>query len=233
MKVLKWRKAVVVAVVVVAHLGVFAVVARTKPTPPVILPPPFDVFLMRPPEPPPPPPPPPEPAREVGGGAPAAASRTHRPPDPRPDKPELVAPVEQAPEQPLVVGVAPEAGPTAGQGQGGTGTGSGGGTGAGTGPGSGTVRFRLISAPTEAQIARFHPGGSGRRDPGEARVTCRIRLDTRLEACRVVSESPSGRGFGQAAINVAALYRFQPPSRDGRPYEGETTLVITFGQGRR
>lgn len=229
----RWRTPLVVAAVAVAHVGVFALIAHVRATPPQALPEVFEVFLFRPPASPPPPPPPPEPAREIGGGAPAAPSRTHRPPDPRPVAPELAAPPEPAPEQPLVVGASPVTGPAPGQGQGGEGTGTGGGSGAGTGPGSGTVRFRLISAPTDAQIARLHPGGSGRRDPGEARVSCRIRLDTRLEACRVVSESPPGQGFGQAAINAAALYRFQPPSRDGRPQEGETTLVITFGRGRR
>lgn len=228
----RWRKPLVVAAVAAAHVGVFALIAHVRATPPAALPEVFEVFLFRSPA-PPPPPPPPEPAREVGGGAPAAASRTHRPPDPRPVTPELVAPPEPAPEQPLIVGAAPVAGPTPGQGQGGEGTGTGAGTGAGTGPGSGTVRFRLISAPTDAQIARLHPAGSGRRDSGEARVTCRIRLDTRLEACRVLSESPAGQGFGQAAMNAAALYRFQPPSRDGLPQEGETTLFISFGRGRR
>lgn len=219
------------AAVAAAHLGVFAVIARTQPTPPVILLPPFDVFLVRPPL-PPPPPPPPEPAEEVGGGAPAAPSRVHTPLNPPPTPPEVTSPPTPAPEQPLVVGASPETGPTPGQGQGGEGAGAGGGSGAGTGPGSGTVRFRMISAPTGSQIARLHPTRSGRRERGEARVTCRIRLDTRLDQCRVVGETPSGRGFGQAAVTAAALYRFQPPSRGGQPYEGETVLVVTWPEGR-
>lgn len=212
----------IVAAVAVAHVGVFAVIARITPQAAVTLPPPFDVFLagpmLRPP-----PPPASEPAKEIGGGTPAAPSRTHVPLNPPP------AP---APEQPLVVGTSPETSPTPGQGQGGEGTGSGGGSGAGTGSGSGTVRFRMISAPTGSQIARLHPTRSGRRESGEARVACRIRLDTRLDQCRVVSETPPGRGFGPAAVSAAALYRFQPPSRDGRPYEGETVLVVTWPEGR-
>lgn len=226
----RWRTPLIVAAVAVAHLGVFAIIARTRPSPPVILPPPFDVFLVRPPL--PPPPAPDEPAEEVGGGAPAAPSRVHAPPNPPPTPPEITSPPTPAPDPPLVVGASPETGPTPGQGQGGEGTGSGGGSGSGIGPGSGAVRFRLISAPTDAQIARLHPGGSGRREAGQARVACRIRLDTRLDQCRVISESPVGRGFGQAAINAAALYRFQPPSRDGQPYEGEATVAVFFDRGR-
>ena len=228
----RWRRPLIVAAVVVAHAGVFSVIARTPPTPPVNLPPPFDVFLFRPPLPPPPPPPPPEPAKVIGGGAPAAPSRVHVATNPPPTPPEVIAPPTPAPEQPLVVGASSETGPTPGQGQGGEGTGSGGGSGAGTGPGSGTVRFRMISAPTGSQIARLHPTRSGRRERGEARVACRIRLDSRLDQCRVVSETPQGRGFGQAAVSAAALYRFQPPSRGGQPYEGETVLLVTWPEGR-
>lgn len=225
----RWRTPLIVAAVAVAHLGVFAVIARITPQTAVTLPPPFDVFLagpmLRPP-------PPPEPAKDIGGGAPVAPSRTHVPLKPPVTPPEVAAPPTPAPEQPLIVGTSPETSPTPGQGQGGEGTGNGGGSGAGTGPGSGTVRFRMISAPTGSQIARLHPTRSGRRESGEARVACRIRLDTRLDQCRVVSETPPGRGFGQAALSAAALYRFQPPSRDGRPYEGETVLVVTWPEGR-
>lgn len=225
----RWRTPLVVAAVALAHLGVFTLVARFSPPPAAVLPSPFDVFLagpmLRPP-------PPPEPAKEVGGGSPAAPSRIHVARNPPPAPPELPAPPTPAPEPTPVIGASSETSPTPGLGQGGEGSGSGTGTGAGTGPGSGTVRFRLISAPTGAQIARLHPTRSGRRESGEARVACRIRLDTRLDQCRVVSETPSGRGFGPAAVSAAALYRFQPPSRDGRPFEGETVLVVTWPEGR-
>jgi protein TonB len=226
----RWRTPLIVAVVAAAHLGVFAVIARITPTPPVILPPPFDVFLagpiLRPP-------PPPEPAKDIGGGAPAAPSRTHVPLKPPVTPPDVAAPPTPAPEQPLVVGTSPETSPTPGQGQGGEGTGNGGGAGAGTGPGSGTVRARLVTAPSARDLARLHPAGAGSRGPGRVSVTCQIRLDTRLDECRVVSETPSGQGFGTAGVRAAALYRFQPPSRAGRAEVGEITIQIEFGGVRR
>lgn len=49
-----------------------------------------------------------------------------------------------------------------------------------------------------------------------------------MEACRVVSETPAGAGFGAAALQAALLYRFQPPSRNGRPETGEMTVVVEF-----
>ena len=103
------RKLGAFVVVLAAHIGVFALVARTRPAPLEALPPVFEVQLFRPlPPPPPPPPPPDEPTEDPGGGAPAAPSRIHVPPPPRePVPPEVPAPREQAPEPELVVGVAP------------------------------------------------------------------------------------------------------------------------------
>jgi protein TonB len=140
------------------------------------------------------------------------------------------APPKPAPEPALVVGVAPEASPTPGQGLGGEGTGSGSGVGSGAGPGAGDGPPRLIQGPTKDQLRRLHPREAFRqRLNGSARITCRIRLDTRLEDCRVVDESPPGRGFGQAALAASGYFRFRPPTRDGRPVEGrEVTVGVEF-----
>lgn len=234
----RWRKPLIVTAVVAAHLAVFAMIARTQPTPRQYAPPPFDVFMVRPerpkpPEPPPPPPPPPEPAAVVGGGRPAAPSRVHATVNPPPTPPEITAPLTPAPTQPLIIGAAADTSPTPGQGQGGEGTGDGGGSGAGSGPGSGTVRARLISAPSARDLSRLHPAGPGSGAPGRVSVTCRVRLDTQMEACRVTSETPPGQGFGAAGQQAAMLYRFQPPSRGGRPETGEMTVIINFGRPGR
>lgn len=222
----RWRTPLVVAAVALAHVGVFVLIARFSPAPPVVLPPPLDVFLAGPMLRPPPPPPPLEPAREVGGGSPAAPSRIHVTRNPPPKPPELPAPPTPAPEPTPVIGASSETTPTPGPGQGGEGTGSGGGSGAGTGPGSGTVRARLITAPTGRELSRLRPRGA--RGSGRAVITCRVRLDTRMEACRVVSETPAGVGFGEAGLQAALLYRFQPPSRNGRPETGDMTVVVEF-----
>lgn len=228
----KLRKPLAAAAVVLLHGLAFVLMARSTSAPIPIGDPPILVELVAPPE-PPEPEPEPEPAVEVGGGAPAAPSRVHRPPEPRPTTSPVVAPPEPAPEPEIVVGASPEPGPTPGQGQGGEGTGTGGGVGSGSGPGSGTVRARLIAAPSGRELSRLHPDGPGATRPGRASVTCRIRLDTRLDNCRVTSESPPGAGFGEAALRAAALYRFQPPTRDGRPETGEIVLQPEFGRPRR
>lgn len=227
------RKLGFVVGVTLAHLAVFSLMGRAEappPSPPQ--PPTVSVFLYRPP--PPPPPPPVAPARTQGGGAPAAPSRVHAPLKPAERPPELVAPPVPAPEPALVVGAAPVAGPTPGLGQGGEGTGSGTGRGAGSGPGDGGTRARLLRGPGNAQIARVYPRAAlSARQGGRGVITCEVRLDTRLDNCRLVSETPSGQGFGQAALAAAGEFRFQPPTRDGRPLSGqEITVGVDFDPGR-
>lgn len=229
------RKLGAFVVVVAAHIGVFAVVARTQPSPLEPLPTVIEVELFRPLPPPPPPPPPVEASDDPGGGAPAAPSRIHVPPPPRvPVPPEVPAPREQAPEPELVVGVAPISSATPGMGQGGEGTGSGTGIGAGDGPGRG-VRTgpRNLRQPAPLALRRYHPPEALRRGvSGTAVVSCRIREDTVLDQCRVLSETPPGQGFGAAGIAAAvAEYRFRPGMIDGRPdYDLRAVITVRFGR---
>lgn len=230
------RKLGAFVVVLAAHIGVFALVARTQPAPLQPLPTVIEVELFSP-IPPPPPPPPPETASErSGGGAPAAPSRIHVPPPPRvPVPPEVPAPREQAPEPDIVVGVAPISSGAPGMGQGGQGTGAGTGVGAGDGPGRG-VRSppQNLRRPSSADILPYVPAEARRqRVSGTANVRCRIREDQRLDRCSITSEDPAGFGFGEAAIRVAqGEYRFRPPMLDGRPLD-DTTVTITVEFGRQ
>jgi len=127
------------------------------------------------------------------------------------------------------VGGAPSPAPDPGLGQGGQGTGAGSGVGAGSGPGSGSTGPRLITGPSMAQVRANHPR-QARSRYGRVELSCRIRLDSRLEACRVVEETPVGLGFGAAGLAVADYFRFQPPTENGRPLEGQqVTVGVDFG----
>lgn len=221
----------IVVAVACLHLGLFALSGLGSPEPVVRqTDTAIEVLLFRPPVPPPavvPPPAPPSP--QAGGGAPAAPSRIHVPPRPRPVPPELPAPVVQAPEPELVVGIAPIATPQLGQGLGGQGTGQGTGIGAGTGPRTGSTRERFLRGPSMAERLRYYPQGASARRGANASLRCRIAADTRLEDCRIISERPVGQGFGQAAIALSAFFRFEPPTENGRPVEGrEITVGIDF-----
>ena len=50
----------------------------------------------------------------------------------------------------------------------------------------------------------------------------------------MVSETPPGRGFGEAGLVVSRYFRFRPPSQGGRPVEGQRVIVgVDFGRPRR
>lgn len=229
------RTAGIVAGVSIAHLLVFAMIARTQadiPMPPPA--PPINVVLFRPPPPPPPPPPPLKPTPDPGGGAPAAPSRVHVTPRPADRPRELPAPPVPAPEPALVIGMAPVAGPTPGMGQGGTGTGTGTGDGDGDGSGSGGVGPLILRGATQGEILSVvPPAARAARRAGRGTVNCLIRIDQRLDDCRVVSETPPGFGFGEAAMRAAsAFFRYRPPmTASGRPIEGQrVTVFVQFGR---
>ncbi len=227
----QWRRLGVVAAVAALHVGLGLMLSRIPPTAPSTPErPAFEVILYDPPQPPQPPPPPERPV-SGGGGAPAAPSRLRAPARPPRIPPEVVAPPRPAPEQPLVVGVAPEPSPQVGQGQGGQGTGSGTGAGAGAGPGEGVAPARLVRGPSLAELRREHPPAAfAARRGGRGEVSCVIRIDTRLEDCRLVSESPQGMGFGEAALRSARYFRFEPPTRGGAPVAGQRVVFgVEFG----
>ncbi len=228
------RKLGVVVGVTLAHLGVFSIMARVEaPAPLPNPPPPINVFLYRP-APIPPPPPPAPPAITQGGGALAAPSRIHLPLKPPERPPELIAPPVPAPVQPLVIGVAAVAGPTPGMGQGGTGAGTGTGDGDGDGPGSGGVGPMIIRPATSAEIQSVAPPPvrGVRRMAGRAVVNCVIRVDQRLDDCRIVSEDPRGHGLGDQALRAMVFFRYRPPmTTTGRPVEGQrVTTFVNIGR---
>ena len=82
-------------------------------------------------------------------------------------------------------------------------------------------------------LRRYHPPEALRRGvSGTAVVSCRIREDTVLDQCRVLSETPAGQGFGAAGVAAAiAEYRFRPAMIDGRPdYDLRAVITLNFGR---
>lgn len=218
--------------VAVLHIGVFVFLNRTPaPGPVAVLPPPLNVILADLAPLASDPPMTPETASSQGG-APAAPSRVR--PTVTPDRPpEVVAPPAPAPEPTLTVGAAPDDSGRPGQGRG-QGPGEGDGPGAGQGEGAGQPP-RLLTGPTISQIRALHPRVAlMARRGGRGVIACRIRLDTRLEACRLVEETPPGEGFGRAALQAAPYFRFRPPAgADGAPLAGhEVTFGLDFGPPR-
>lgn len=78
------------------------------------------------------------------------------------------------------------------------------------------------SAPNEYPMRALRGGVSGR-----AVVSCVVRLDFTLEACKVVEEDPAEFGFGEGALKRAGSVRLKPPA-DGTPVAPGATVRVPF-----
>lgn len=169
----------------------------------------------------------------------SASSALHVPPRPAPWPDTLPAPAEPAPPEPVIafgptaepapslpadpVQPSAEASDGAGAADGGLGGGRGGGVGSGQGAGVGPGRGGrgsgavLIRGPAGATISRDVSPAALSSLPGSyAVLRCEIRLNQRLDRCRVLREHPASSGAGQIALARAAEFRFRPPFRGGR-----------------
>ena len=95
----------------------------------------------------------------------------------------------------------------------------------------------ILRPATSAEIQSVAPPAvrGVRRPPGRVVVNCVIRIDQRLDDCRIVSEDPRGFGFGEQALRATAFFRYRPPmTASGRPIEGQrvTTFVNMNRSGR-
>lgn len=196
-------------------LGLNAVpVMQTSPMPA------FDVVLL-----PLSPHPSPVVSPDAGGGASSAPSTVHRTENPRVETAELTAPIQPAVVQPLVVGVGAIESPTPGRGQGGTGDGTGLGDGVGPGTGGGLAAV-LIAGPAEAVITRDVQHASlMASDQTHVVMRCRIRLNRKLDGCRVIAEHPQPSGYRTTALMRATEFRFRPAERGGRAVDGLPIVV--------
>jgi TonB family protein len=67
---------------------------------------------------------------------------------------------------------------------------------------------------------------------GESTIKCQVTEAGAVEGCTVLSERPTGIGFGQAAIQLSSLFRMKPQTVDGTPVGGaEVTIPISFRMG--
>lgn len=186
----------------------------------------------------------PSPATETAATRAALPSSVHRPPEPTPSPDSVVAPLEPAPqvltpppapglqaEPPLEIAeseASQGAGAQAGQG-GGVGTGTG--TGSGTSAGAGNSPSRWVRTLTRAERDAHYPRDAARRAvSGTVVLNCVTFASTRIERCRVRSETPRREGFGEAALQAVRLMRRRPPVVDGRTmgaYREDITIYFT------
>jgi periplasmic protein TonB len=59
-------------------------------------------------------------------------------------------------------------------------------------------------------------------------MRCLVKVTGELSNCKVVSEDPAGKGFGQAELKLASRMHMKPPVRDGHPVEGLVTIPFKW-----
>lgn len=61
--------------------------------------------------------------------------------------------------------------------------------------------------PTQAEIDAVWPAGAAGLPWGQAALRCRLLATGLLSGCNVISENPSGKGFGKAAMALSKLFQ--------------------------
>jgi TonB family protein len=86
-----------------------------------------------------------------------------------------------------------------------------------------------LRKPSPDDITRYYPKlAQDHNIGGKVRVQCRLANDGVLNDCVVLSETPTGYGFGEAALNVATRFQMRPGTRDGQPIAGQIIVPIIF-----
>jgi protein TonB len=92
--------------------------------------------------------------------------------------------------------------------------------------------FTWLQRPTGQDFSRFYPARALERNmEGRVQLRCVVSADGRI-TCTVISEDPSGWGFGQAALQISHSFRMAAQTADGRPTSGgQVTVPLTFRLG--
>jgi TonB family protein len=88
--------------------------------------------------------------------------------------------------------------------------------------------FSATAVPARtADALRYYPARAERMGiEGVASISCFVTIEGALRNCVVKSEEPAGAGFGEAALNMATLFKMRPATRDGKPVESVMPITI-------
>lgn len=87
----------------------------------------------------------------------------------------------------------------------------------------GHLRFSKINDRADL-AALLPPRAAAEKIGGEARIKCVVTVKGELSECAVVSESPAGYGFGEAALKAALKERVRPKDDKGQTAAGRSAI---------
>jgi len=86
-----------------------------------------------------------------------------------------------------------------------------------------------LRKPTASQLLDAWPAvANAKRIEGRAELNCRVNVAGLAEDCTVVSETPTGFGFGNAALLLAPTLLFNPARNDSGPVPSHVNVPINF-----
>jgi len=85
-----------------------------------------------------------------------------------------------------------------------------------------------------ASLLQAATPAASRPDPtidreGRVVLVCKVTRAGATEACRVESEDPPGRGFGEAALSMSDEFKLRPRTHNGQSVDGgEVRIPMRF-----
>ncbi len=81
--------------------------------------------------------------------------------------------------------------------------------------------------PTAAELDAVWPPGA-KNEGGQAMLACTLTSRGQVRGCKVASETPRGKGFGAAALNLVPVLGLTPARSGGVAAESEVHIPINF-----